>query len=202
MSNIKVTKKGLIEKTTGRKIVSPLDINHKNKFSHTTKRGAVTDCDIVVNNTVRDYLNSFWNRIDYGYANTPVRTTAQDFWLGCSATSPVRKDAHSQKFGQHISSFRGVPRLSLLYDAVFFKVVPFIGSNLWLVIANAALSGVPKGIRLLCLVLPAAERRGGSGTHRSAPHSPRSEAEGGTARFTGGGALATPSRGSGGYAAL
>ncbi len=44
---------------------------------------------------------------------------------------------------------------------------------------NAALSGVPKGIRLLCLVLPAAERREEPGTHRSAPHSPRSEAEGG-----------------------
>ena len=27
-------------------------------------------------------------------------------------------------------------------------------------LSNAALSGVPKGIRLLCLVLPAAERRG------------------------------------------
>ena len=51
---------------------------------------------------------------------------------------------------------------------------------------NAALSGVPKGIRLLCLVLPAAERRGGSGTHRSAPRSPRSEAEGGTSYYLNG----------------
>ena len=49
---------------------------------------------------------------------------------------------------------------------------------------NAALSGRPKGIRLQCLVLPVAERRGESGTTAQRRVPPRSEAEGGNVELT------------------
>jgi hypothetical protein len=45
---------------------------------------------------------------------------------------------------------------------------------------NAAVEQCPKGICLELLVLPAAERRGNQEFAAQLPHSPRSEAEGGT----------------------
>jgi hypothetical protein len=48
---------------------------------------------------------------------------------------------------------------------------------------NAALSGRPKGIRLQCLVLPATERGENQEFAAQLPHSPRSEAEGGTSYY-------------------
>jgi hypothetical protein len=48
------------------------------------------------------------------------------------------------------------------------------------VLDNAAVEQCPKGICLELLVLPAAERRGNQEFAAQLPHSPRSEAEGGT----------------------
>ncbi len=45
---------------------------------------------------------------------------------------------------------------------------------------NAAVEQCPKGICLELLVLPAAERRGNQEFTAQLPHSPRSEAKGGT----------------------
>jgi hypothetical protein len=51
---------------------------------------------------------------------------------------------------------------------------------------NAAVEQCPKGICLELLVLPAAERRGNQEFAAQLPRSPRSEAEGGTSRLSGG----------------
>ncbi len=51
--------------------------------------------------------------------------------------------------------------------------------------ANAAVEQCPKGICLELLVLPVAERRGNQEFAAQLPHSPRSEAEGGTPEISG-----------------
>jgi hypothetical protein len=62
----------------------------------------------------------------------------------------------------------------LKYGNIYGSVMPSYPSH------NAAVEQCPKGICLELLVLPAAERRGNQEFAAQLPHSPRSEAEGGT----------------------